>query len=56
MQKVRNVKHLPVDLEALKNGLSSLLVSSQKAMFSDNLYVFCIVLFLKFCPNKSFVH
>jgi hypothetical protein len=25
-------------------------------MFSENLYVFCIVLFLKFCPNKSFVH
>ncbi|KAH8506207.1 hypothetical protein H0E87_013145, partial [Populus deltoides] len=38
-EKVRNVKHLPVDLEALKNGLSSLLVSSQKAMFSDNLVV-----------------
>ncbi|XP_034920570.1 uncharacterized protein [Populus alba] len=38
-EKVRNVKHLPVNLEALKNGLSSLLVSSQKAMFSENLVV-----------------
>ncbi|KAJ6913092.1 hypothetical protein NC651_015552 [Populus alba x Populus x berolinensis] len=38
-EKVRNVKHLPVDLEALKNGLSSLLVSSQKATFSENLVV-----------------
>ncbi|KAJ6958690.1 hypothetical protein NC653_040365 [Populus alba x Populus x berolinensis] len=38
-EKVRNVKHLPVDLKALKNGLSSLLVSSQKAMFSENLVV-----------------
>ncbi|KAJ6857805.1 hypothetical protein NC651_039283 [Populus alba x Populus x berolinensis] len=38
-EKVRNVKHLPVDLKALKNGLSSLLVSSQKAIFSENLVV-----------------
>jgi hypothetical protein len=33
-----------------------LLVSSQKAMFSENLYVFSVVLFLKLCPNKSLVH
>ncbi|XP_015580038.1 uncharacterized protein LOC8262552 [Ricinus communis] len=36
-EKVRNVKQLPVDLKALMDGLSSLLLPSQKAMFSQNL-------------------
>ncbi|XP_050223002.1 uncharacterized protein LOC126673079 [Mercurialis annua] len=36
-EKVRNAKKLPVDLEALKGALSSLLLPSQKAIFSQNL-------------------
>lgn len=35
--KVRNVKHLPVDLKSLMDGLSSLLLPSQKVMFSQHL-------------------
>ncbi|KAJ8753112.1 hypothetical protein K2173_017657 [Erythroxylum novogranatense] len=33
-EKVSSVKQLPLDLKALKDGLSSLLLPSQKAMFS----------------------
>ncbi|XP_062163765.1 uncharacterized protein LOC133870619 isoform X1 [Alnus glutinosa] len=36
-EKVRNVKQLPVDLEAIKDGLSSLLLPSQKAMISEHM-------------------
>ncbi|XP_057994687.1 uncharacterized protein LOC110645189 isoform X3 [Hevea brasiliensis] len=36
-EKVRTVKQLPVDLKALMDGLSSLLLPSQKAMFSQTL-------------------
>ncbi|KAJ4829215.1 hypothetical protein Tsubulata_024524 [Turnera subulata] len=36
-EKVRNIKQLPVDLNAVKNGLSSLLLPSQKIMFSETL-------------------
>ncbi|KAL8153516.1 hypothetical protein V2J09_011276 [Rumex salicifolius] len=35
-EKVRNAKLLPVDVDALKNGLSSLLLPSQKATFSQH--------------------
>ncbi|KAK9741561.1 hypothetical protein RND81_03G113500 [Saponaria officinalis] len=35
--KVKNVKQLPVDLKALMEGLSSLLLPSQKVMFSQHL-------------------
>lgn len=40
MQKVSPFKSLPVDLKALKDGLSSLLQSSQKVMFSEHKYEF----------------
>ncbi|KDP45840.1 hypothetical protein JCGZ_17447 [Jatropha curcas] len=36
-EKVRNIKQLPVDLKAIMNGLSSLLLPSQKPIFSQNL-------------------
>ncbi|XP_048494940.1 uncharacterized protein LOC104886808 isoform X2 [Beta vulgaris subsp. vulgaris] len=36
-EKVRHVKHLPVDLKALMEGLSSLLLPSQKVMFSQHM-------------------
>ncbi|CAN1330903.1 hypothetical protein LINPERPRIM_LOCUS35138 [Linum perenne] len=36
-EKVRNIKHLPVDLNAIMDGLSSLLLPSQKPMFSPNM-------------------
>ena len=39
MQKVRHIKQLPVDLKALMDGLSSLLLPSQKALFSQTMYV-----------------
>ncbi|KAL2896586.1 UTP--glucose-1-phosphate uridylyltransferase [Bienertia sinuspersici] len=35
--KVRNVKQLPVDLKALMDGLSSVLLPSQKVMFSQHM-------------------
>lgn len=37
-QKVRDTKQLPVDLTALMEGLSSLLLPSQTAMFSQHMY------------------
>uniref|UniRef100_A0A803MES0 DUF7906 domain-containing protein n=1 Tax=Chenopodium quinoa TaxID=63459 RepID=A0A803MES0_CHEQI len=37
--KVRNVKQLPVDLKAIMDGLSSLLLPSQKVMFSQHMLV-----------------
>lgn len=43
-QKVTNVKMLPVNLTSLKDGLSSLLLPSQKIMFSHNEYVLYILL------------
>ncbi|OVA19335.1 hypothetical protein BVC80_521g148 [Macleaya cordata] len=36
-EKVRHIKQLPVDLKALMDGLSSLLLPSQKAMFSPHM-------------------
>ncbi|XP_022157070.1 uncharacterized protein LOC111023880 [Momordica charantia] len=36
-EKVRQIKHLPVDLKALMDGLSSLLLPSQKALFSQTM-------------------
>ncbi|KAL6334174.1 hypothetical protein AAG906_006753 [Vitis piasezkii] len=36
-EKVRHIKQLPVDLKALTEGLSSLLLPSQKAMFSQHM-------------------
>ena len=39
MQKARNIKQLPVDLKAIKDGLSSLLLPSQKPLFSQTMYV-----------------
>ncbi|OMP05458.1 hypothetical protein COLO4_08830 [Corchorus olitorius] len=36
-EKVRNMKKLPVDLKALQEGLSSLLIPSQKVMFSSHM-------------------
>lgn len=38
MQKVRHIKQLPVDLPALMDGLSSLLLPSQKRAFSHHMY------------------
>ncbi|KAK8630292.1 hypothetical protein V6N13_079090 [Hibiscus sabdariffa] len=35
-EKVKNIKRLPVDLKALQDGLSSLLIPSQKVMFSQH--------------------
>ncbi|XP_042990341.1 uncharacterized protein LOC122317360 isoform X2 [Carya illinoinensis] len=35
-EKVRNIKKLPVDRNAIMDGLSSLLLSSQKPMFSEH--------------------
>lgn len=43
LQKVRNIKLLPVDLKAINDGLSSLLLPSQKAMFSQHMYASIIV-------------
>lgn len=37
MQRFRRVDQLPVDLDALKNGLSSLLLPSQKFSFSPHM-------------------
>ncbi|KAJ7950715.1 putative Transmembrane protein [Quillaja saponaria] len=36
-EKVRNMKQLPVDLKAVMDGLSSLLLPSQKPMFSQHM-------------------
>lgn len=36
-EKVRHIKQLPVDLKALMDGLSSLLLPSQKALFSQTM-------------------
>ena len=38
LQKVRDIKQLPVDMKAINEGLSSLLVPSQKPMFSQHMY------------------
>lgn len=38
-QKVRDVKQLPVELKPLMDGLTSLLMPSQKVMFSQHMYV-----------------
>ncbi|XVE98888.1 hypothetical protein REPUB_Repub03eG0148100 [Reevesia pubescens] len=35
-EKVRHIKQLPVDLKALQDGLSNLLIPSQKVMFSQH--------------------
>lgn len=37
-ENVRSIKKLPVDLKALKNGLSSLVLPSQKVMFSEQMF------------------
>ncbi|XP_020220501.1 uncharacterized protein LOC109803372 isoform X1 [Cajanus cajan] len=36
-EKVRHIKQLPVDMKAIMDGLSSLMVPSQKSMFSPHL-------------------
>uniref|UniRef100_A0A0A0LXZ4 Uncharacterized protein n=1 Tax=Cucumis sativus TaxID=3659 RepID=A0A0A0LXZ4_CUCSA len=36
-EKARNIKQLPVDLKAIKDGLSSLLLPSQKPLFSQTM-------------------
>ncbi|KAI3775268.1 hypothetical protein L1987_49839 [Smallanthus sonchifolius] len=36
-EKARNIKSLPVDINAIMNGLSSLLLPSQKPMFSQHM-------------------
>ncbi|RHN54155.1 hypothetical protein MtrunA17_Chr5g0403611 [Medicago truncatula] len=36
-EKVRHIKELPVDMNAIKDGLSSLMVPSQKPMFSPHM-------------------
>nr|XP_043624624.1 uncharacterized protein LOC122596158 isoform X2 [Erigeron canadensis] len=36
-EKVRSVKHLPVDINAIQDGLSSLLLPSQKPLFSQHM-------------------
>ncbi|XP_057447352.1 uncharacterized protein LOC130739135 [Lotus japonicus] len=36
-EKVRHIKQLPVDVDAIKEGLSSLMVPSQKPMFSPHM-------------------
>lgn len=38
-QKVKHIKQLPVDMNAIKESLSSLTVPSQKPMFSQHMYV-----------------
>lgn len=43
LQKVRHIKQLPVNLKALMDGLSSLLLPSQKAMFSQHMYEFSTI-------------
>jgi hypothetical protein len=45
LQKVRHIKQLPVDMNAIKDGLSSLMVPSQKPMFSPHMYAVISVLF-----------
>lgn len=45
LQKVRHIKELPVDMNAIKDGLSSLMVPSQKPMFSPHMYAVISVLF-----------
>ncbi|XP_039064196.1 uncharacterized protein LOC120209199 isoform X1 [Hibiscus syriacus] len=39
-EKVKDIKRLPLDLKALQDGLSSLLIPSQKVMFSQHVYAF----------------
>ena len=38
LQKVKHINNLPLDLEVLKDGLSSLVLPSQKSMFSQHMY------------------
>lgn len=45
MQKARNIKQLPVDLKALMEGLSSLVLPSQKVMFSPHMYASLSLIF-----------
>ncbi|XP_043713138.1 uncharacterized protein LOC122661706 [Telopea speciosissima] len=37
-EKVRNIKQIPVDLKALMDGLSSMMLPFQKAMFSPHMF------------------
>lgn len=39
MQRVRHIKQLPLDLESLTKGLSSLVLPSQQVHFSQHMYV-----------------
>ena len=52
MQKVGHIKKLPVDLTALMNGLSSLLLPSQKPMFSQHMYAWGYSVISSFFLNK----
>lgn len=54
MQKVSNVKQLPVDLKAVMEGLSSLLLPSQRPTFSPHMYAVYIVLF--YFPKITSMH
>lgn len=46
MQRVRNIKSLPVDISAITDGLSSLMLPSQKPMFSQDMYVDYIFMYV----------
>lgn len=50
LQKVRDIKHLPVDMKAIMEGLSSLMVPSQKPMFSPHMYAFTMLTLLFSLP------
>ncbi|KAG8070660.1 hypothetical protein GUJ93_ZPchr0006g41223 [Zizania palustris] len=49
-EKVRNIKQLPINVKLITDGLSSLLLQSQKSMFSQHMYVSFIFLILVFSP------
>ena len=54
LQKVRNIKQLPVDMKAITEGLSSLLVPSQTPMFSQRMYAVKTIFGSVFPLPKSF--
>lgn len=57
MQKVGHVKQLPVDLKALMDGLSSLLLPSQKPAFSPHMYEFLpFSPKIKYCASLCIMH
>lgn len=42
IQKVRTIKQLPINVKSIRDGLSSLLLPSQKSMFTQHMYVYFI--------------